>query len=131
MKVEFGPEFEASLKRMVWEERLAPINPAHWYRSVRWFVQRGRRGYSDMDLWDVNDHIARCVIAFMDMPHHGYPMGLTEKKWDEYKTEIRWLMEQQLNSWDIEPEVALSGSYQDRIKRANKLFGKYWQALWD
>ena len=135
MKIEFSPEFDKSLRRMIWFERTRWINPKQWYRETKWFIQRGRRGYSERDLWNLSDHIARSVIAFLDMPRmsivgwDGTDKG--EPKAKAIEAEIRWLMEQTLEGWDVEPEVVLSEAYQERMKRARIIFGNYWQALWD
>ena len=56
-------------------------------REVRWFVQRGRRGWSDYDLWGMDGHIARVnieMLAELRRVAHGYPTGLTrgdEEAW--------------------------------------------------
>lgn len=136
MKVEFTPEFEKSLKRLVWSERTRYINPKQWYREVKWFIQRGRRGYSDRDLWNTNDYIARAVLAFFEHTEEcileGYPTGLTDKRWDKYKAEIKWLMEQELAEiGDVPTEVLASEAYQKRRKKARRIFGEYWDTLWD
>jgi hypothetical protein len=135
MEVKFAPGFEKSLKRLFWRERLAPLNPKTYYRKARHYIQRARRGYGDEDLWNANDHIARVVLAFLDHAETcemaGYPMGLSEKTWDKYKAEIRWLMNEQLERFDTPVETMMTDAYKARMKKANRLFGDYWQALWD
>ncbi len=135
MKIETTPEFEKSLKRLVLRERFALINPAEYWRKTKWFIQRGRRGYCDADIWNANDHIARTVLAFLE--HNttckmaGYPADLTPRKWSFIQKEIRWLMEEHLELHDTPIEVLTTKRYRDRYKRANKYFGQYWGALWD
>lgn len=135
MEVRFTKEFEKSMKRLIWRERLSWVNPAEYGRKIKYFVQRGRKGYSDPDIWNANDHIARTVLAFLDhsatCKMAGYPMGLSEKKWDLYKAEIKWLMEFHLNGDEVPIEVLKSEAHQKRLKRAQKIFGQYWQSLWD
>jgi hypothetical protein len=49
-------------------------------RSVKWRVQRARRGYSDYDLWGADTYLAKLNIAMLrDMAkdRHGHPMGLS------------------------------------------------------
>jgi len=49
-------------------------------REVRWFIQRGRRGWSDCDLWGMDGHIARLNVEMLSRLReiaHGYPAGLT------------------------------------------------------
>lgn len=135
MKIVTTREFEKSLKRLIRREQFAFINPAEYYRKIKWFIQRGVRGYSDCDLWNANDHIARTVLAFLEHNEKckmaGYPMGLTEKKWENYKAEIKWLMELELNRQDVPIEVLKSESHRKRCAKANRIFGRYWAALWD
>lgn len=131
MEVNFSKEFEKSMNRAIWHERLAFINPAEWYRSVKWFIQRGRRGYSDCDLWNANDHIARTVLAFFDnVEKTGIPMGVSEKQWEYYQTEIRWLMNEHIHN-DTHIAVIKTEAYKKRYAKAQWIFGTYWQALWD
>ena len=46
-------------------------------RNVEWFFQKHMRGYSDCDLWCLDErlgqHIIKCLQAFKDMPRMGYP----------------------------------------------------------
>jgi hypothetical protein len=132
MKIEFGPEFEKSLKRLVWRERLAPFNLAEWYRWARDFIQRGHRGYSDGDAWNGFFTIANVAkgAAVHILEHDiGYPMGLSQKRWKVVLSEIVWLMDEVMD--DNTPiEVLRSEGYQKRRKQAERWFGKYWQHLW-
>lgn len=134
MKVTFSDEFFKSMRRLAWRHRLRWINPAEYYRNIKWFIQRGRRGYSDADIWNADQHIAETVVAFLDYHDKygmGYPMGLTEKKWNSHKAELRWLMEQHQKPFEVPVEVLKTEAYQKRYARAQRIFGRYWQALWD
>ena len=135
MKVEFAPEFEKSLRKLILAERLAPINPKEWYRKTKYFIQRGRRGYSNQDLWGAYYHIGNTVIAFAEFQKKhgaGYPMGLKSmKEWNKILDEIVWYMHEVMENTDTPIEVLSSKKYQDRCKKANALFAKYWQNMWD
>jgi hypothetical protein len=56
--------------------------PWRWYRQARWFLQRGRRGWSTRDLWSMDYYIARVcgeMTARLLEVAHGYPCsGHTE-----------------------------------------------------
>ena len=130
MKVKYGPDFIKSLKRLLWFERTKFVNPKEWYRQIKWFIQRGKRGYSDQDLWNADSHIARTVLAFIEMNRMGYPMGLTEKRWAKILEEIKWLM-QEVDSSTPDYELMKTEAYQTRYKKANALFAKYWHNMWD
>lgn len=45
-----------------------------WYREIKWFIQRGSRGYSDSDIWNINDTLARLIpkmLRALAKNHHG------------------------------------------------------------
>jgi len=46
-------------------------------KEVKWFIQRGRRGYSDLDLWNFNNYLANVIskaTAHLSEIAHGFPM---------------------------------------------------------
>ena len=134
MKVKYGPEFEKSLKRVLWFERTRHFNPKEYYRQIKWFIQRGRRGYSDQDLWGAYHHIASTVDAFVDYNlryGHGYPVNLTNKSWNKILKEIQWYMREVSETTDTPYEVYSTEKYKQRCEKANALFAQYWQHLWD
>jgi hypothetical protein len=56
------------------------------YNNVKYFIQRGRRGWSDRDAWGWNSHHSEVmvgVIKYLLEHKHGYPVGLTPGKWDK------------------------------------------------
>lgn len=116
------------------------FGPRALYMEAKYFIQRGRRGYSDRDLWNANYHIARTVLAFLDSPRMGLqfwdgdfnkPHEWQEEHHSKIETEIRWLLEEFIHD-DIEQwEKWGDADHQKRVARANRLFGKYWMSLWD
>lgn len=51
--------------------------PMDIYRRVKWFIQRGCRGYSDRDLWSWSTHMNRMmpkILRFYRENKHGIPM---------------------------------------------------------
>lgn len=54
-------------------------------KEIEWFFQRGIRGYSDRDVWDVSNWFENTVIPMLEQlqkTKHGYPMDTTEEQWD-------------------------------------------------
>jgi hypothetical protein len=54
--------------------------------QVKWFIQRGKRGWADCDVWSVDYYLTPIIIGMLKKlkeTTHGYPYGLTEKKWDK------------------------------------------------
>lgn len=53
--------------------------PMDNYRAIKWFIQRGKRGYSDRDVWGFNWHLSEVIIqGLMDLKKqlHGCPCGM-------------------------------------------------------
>lgn len=54
-------------------------------KEIEWFFQRGIRGYSDRDVWDVSNWFENTVIPMLEQlqkTKHGYPMDTTEEQWN-------------------------------------------------
>ncbi len=71
-----------SLRRKVWMNfRWKVAQPIERFpRQVRWFIQRGRRGWSDYDMWGMDYYMARLNIEMLvelRRNAHGYPGDLT------------------------------------------------------
>lgn len=130
-----------------WQRTYWPIyrffyrfGPRALYMEAKYFIQRGQRGYSDRDLWNANDHIARTAAAFLrDRGKHGVPGGFAEddepwevtlERWAQVEADILWLMEEHLSDDPDRWQEWGDKDHQRRVARANRLFGKYWMALW-
>jgi len=53
-------------------------------RQVKWFWQRGTRGWADQDAWGWYSHHSVMmvgVLQYLRKYKHGYPIGLTPGKW--------------------------------------------------
>ena len=46
-----------------------------WFRSVRWFFQRGRRGWADCDIWNLDMYLTRILAHALPKlaEGHGHP----------------------------------------------------------
>jgi len=67
------------------------LNPLKYCRYVKWFCQRGYRGYADCDHWSADSYLEEVMIGVLtDLRKygHGYPDDLTPEKWDEILGEI-------------------------------------------
>lgn len=56
----------------------------HVYKEIKWFIQRGRRGYSDSDVWNWCHYMARINIgALRDLRDNrmGHPIGINNVQW--------------------------------------------------
>ena len=59
---------------------LGKLNPLPHYREIKYFFQRGRRGWADCDTWDLHDYLAGwlpAALRYYKIHGHGYPNGLS------------------------------------------------------
>lgn len=86
---------------MVWEQRLTrwqkiyypcyrfanKFNPKDNYREVKYFIQRGKRGYSDRDTWNVDYYLTKTLPGMLRAladQKHGYPIDWEPRKWEKH-----------------------------------------------
>ena len=129
-----------------------------------WLDRRTQKIKVRIDKWDTWSmdhtlaHVIHPMLVQLKATNHGYPSGLTEKKWDNIMDEMIWAFEQKLrDDWEgdyyeyrelgLEEEgkdnLASFGSklvwedpegraaHQKRMTAGFKLFGKYYENLWD
>ena len=56
------------------------------YLNVKWFIQRGKRGYADCDVWDISSYLTSITLPMLKRfkeGGHGYPGMLTYEIWDK------------------------------------------------
>ncbi len=57
------------------------FHPVQMYDEVRWFIQRGRRGWADCDTWSLDDYLDGWMpdaLRYLKEHKHGVPMGMFE-----------------------------------------------------
>ncbi len=131
-----------------------------------WLDRRTQKIKVRIDKWDTWSmdstlaHVIHPMLVQLKATNHGYPSGLTEKKWDDIMDEMIWAFEQKLrDNWegdyyeyrelgleedkDPDNQISLSGiklvwedpegraAHQKRMTKGFKLFGKYYENLWD
>jgi len=109
------------------------------FKEIKYFIQRGRRGYSDSDTWDFDDYLADVIskgLKVLKDNLHSYPVEFeTIEQWQEILDSIIDGFEAYQQTGDIDCPV------EDYIKEHNKLmvkfntgmklFTKYFNHLWD
>jgi hypothetical protein len=107
-------------------------------RTIKRFVQRGRRGWADEDLWSLDSWLARVISdSTLKLTEYvgGYPNELNSvDEWRQILEKISDGFKNHLLLTDIlylsdhpDEEQAL----RDSSDEAMKLFGKYFSDLWD
>ena len=107
-----------------------------WHRGfpaeIRWFIQRGRRGYSDQDLWSLDCYLASWLpSALRAYGHGGHPSQLTHEQWKTiletmatgFEAHHRMIAECPTREEEVELEK--------KSRRARRLFAVWFGYLWD
>ncbi len=133
-----------------------PAVPRDTYNSIKYFIQRGLRGYSDEDVWSVSYYISsvlKKIIKDLKNQVHGYPTNFKSlEQWKNVLTEIEWTFRTaeklDANDWvrlkktDLNNKEIISLSKKHNIHimteeecrrydKGWKLFKKYFHNLWD
>ena len=117
--------------------------PKHYFWHS-WFgyspEQRVKVKIHKYDTWSMDQTLAPIILPMLvqlKATQHGHPANLTEKGWDDILDEMIWAFEQKCrddwmrdydyNKWDSDGATA----HQKRMTNGFKLFGKYYENLWD
>ena len=105
------------------------------FKEIKYFYQRGRRGYSDRDLWDLSCYLSDMLsraLSDLKKNKHGYPPMLTEKKWDRILTDMQSGFLAHLALMDIMTDSKEhTAKLVATMDKGLKLFVKYYMDLWD
>jgi len=116
------------------------------FREIKWFIQRGKRGYADSDLWSLDYYLSGWLpdaLRELKKIQNGYPASLTRKEWDKILDEMIEGFEIANGQDDIycieangKPILAHGGNInkykkleKKRIKKM-ELFVKWYRNLW-
>ncbi len=138
-------EFKKELNRPVpiWKEVYYFLYRL-WYQlfeeiphEIKWFFQRGKRGWADCDLWALDDYLAGWLpnaLTELRKYQHGYPSELTFKKWQAIEKQMikSFQAVQKIN--DLPPNNSYYKNYKKlkkEFEKGGKLFIKYFFSLWD
>lgn len=113
------------------------------YRAAKWFIQRGRRGYSDRDVWGWCHYMAEINLAAMHrLAKHkiGHPIGMTMPGWRSRLLKMadgfQAFMDEEEDCTSYKKLsrkkfLALVKSRQRRTEVGLKLWSKHFWNLWD
>jgi len=123
------------------------------FRNIKYFIQRGRRGYSDEDLWGFNDYLCKIIPPALRHLKNGTgcPGDLWDgkakndecHKWDEILEEMAQgfeateeignpkMMWVEKDKWEQEVDVLKYKQLNKKYNRGMDLFKKYFMNLWD
>lgn len=123
------------------------IGPYRKNRAIRVEIE-------PQDTWNMDNTLALIIhpmLVQLKATTHGYPSSLTEERWNEILDEMIWAFEQKIDEdWTdqyygplVDDPNGLMGQdfewvdidglkkHQERMTAGFKLFGKYYENLWD
>lgn len=106
-------------------------------RQLRWFWQRGRRGYSDQDVWNFDTYIAGIIgrgVRDLRECGHGHPDDImTEEEWHSILDRISGPLltysdgDKWRDGYTYEEEMRRY----DAAREAMHLFAEHLGGMWD
>ena len=125
----------------------------HFPRSVKWFMQRGYRGWADCDVWDMDEYLADVICEMLVRFRSSYTgcpsdLAVTDKdgknNCDSWGLEIDKMIEgfmaaksmktgdyYDFKQEDCDDIVAKYKGLEARFKDGGERFIKYFNHLWD
>ena len=73
--------------------RILALNglPINIYLGIKTFIQRGKRGWGDTDVWGFDYYLAKVIsegTEYLKINHCGHPVDLTDREWKSYLKKI-------------------------------------------
>lgn len=113
-----------------------------WYKhrgfrpiaKVRRFIQRGKRGYADEDVWNLEYYLADVISAsVMHLRHHNmaYPSDLTPEEWNATLEKISHGFKAAADFCDGGIPMETEPQMLSELDVAMDLFKKHFFNLWD
>lgn len=118
-------------------------------REIKWFIQRGRRGYADCDVWNLSSYLEGWLpqaLRHLKINNIGCPFNLYDKKnkdnechkWNDILEEMAQGFEARTSLSNLEFMDDKNVIHEDqqkkleeKAKRGMELFVKYFDNLWD
>lgn len=101
------------------------------WNEVKWFFQRGFRGYDDRLFWAMDEYLSPIIVAGLKNLRKnalGYPAGITsQNKWNK-------ILDKMIFSFEYDKfEYPFKKTMKDlnKVEEGHKLFAEYYSALWD
>ena len=103
------------------------------YDRTKWFIQRGRRGYADCDVWGLDNYLAGWMpgaLRKLEDNKLGHPIGMTPKGWANRLRIMCEGFEAVVAMGEI-PDAKTYRRLERRMRKGMKMFGKHFLDLWD
>jgi hypothetical protein len=101
-----------------------------WHRWFDYSPQQSIKVKIDKwDTWSMDHTLAHIILPMLKQlkaTNHGYPGTLTEAKWNEIQDKMIYAFEHKVLDGDM-----FDTGDQKKMQEGFRLFGKYYQNLWD
>lgn len=110
------------------------VNTFKWkIKQIKFFYQRGKRGWSDYDVWDMDCYLISIILPMLKRlreKSNSFPVNMTEKKWNLILSDMIEAFEaaERMKNDDYYKEV--SGDSLEAIKNASKKEIRMWHKLY-
>lgn len=105
------------------------------YYRVKWFIQRGYRGWADCDVWSLDYYLSGWLpdaLERLAISKKGCPIGMTPKGWQTRLKRMKRGFEEARKMDDMTyVTVADCKKAMRQIDKDLALFAKYFLNLWD
>lgn len=120
-----------------WEVEKIWTAPPQKIREIKWFIQRGRRGWAEEDVWNLDYYLEKVIsgaVGELAKHHISYP------NFGEAKTDKNWtrILKKIAIGFKIVKDAEDNFVSYDKIRKAQKvekeslkLLVKYFHCLWD
>ena len=118
------------------------LNPKAACRKVKWFIQRGKRGYADCDVWDLGHYSTKIISAGlkkMAVKSHGWPAvdpWPNYEDWTSALTRVANGLDHYVAAINVDETCTCCGKYCNDMQcpiviEAFEELMAMWPGLWD
>jgi len=130
----------------VWYQTISFLDFKQHAREIRWFIQRGKRGYADCDWYDMHSYMCGIILPMLrtmrerHMTYPCYGKVSTPEKWEA-------LLDEMIEGWEAADRI-VNDAYFDMsdsvavwmamrqtdisiFNEKSKVFSKWFLDLWD
>lgn len=113
------------------------------FSKIKYFIQRGKRGYADCDVWNLNDYLADMLFDALKQLNReklGYPCNYPEEEWTKILNDMiagfrAYKQMDKLHFWSNENEktkyLKQRKALEEICNKGLKLFAENFYDLWD
>lgn len=109
----------------------------YYHKELKYGIQRAIWGFSDRDNWSIDGFLLQILprmLKNLRRNTHGYPMGLSAKKWDKTLSEMQEGFIANRKICNLEYNFRNKKRQKELLRKSDKglkLFAKHFNHLWD